>query len=247
MTAISYSDSKYPIRPDFAEAHNRFWESLARPGAWWTGAERIAIAREARAAPGCGLCRAAKAALSPTGVTGEHDRVSELPEPAVEAVHRIVTDAARLTRTWYRKRLESGLTDGQYVELVGIVVALASVDSFCRAMGLPLRSLPESVAGEPSGYRPARLATDEGWVPMVPPENAGTPEEDLWPSGGGGNVIRAMSLVPDAVRTLNHLSSAHYLPNRNVRRAGVDRGGALSRSQMELIAGRVSALNQCYY
>ena len=181
------------------------------------------------------------------GLTGEHARVSDLPEPALEAVHRIVTDAARLTRTWYRKRLESGLTDGQYVELVGIVVALASVDAFCRAMGFPLRPLPEPVAGEPSGYRPARLAADEGWVPMVPSENAGTPEEDLWPSGGGGNVIRAMSLVPDAVRTLNDLSSAHYLPNRNVRRAGVDRGGALSRSQMELLAGRVSALNRCYY
>ena len=247
MTAITYTDSDYPIRPDFAEAHSRFWNRLARPGAWWTGAERVAIARETRAAPGCGLCRAAKAALSPAGVAGEHDRVSGLPEPAVEAVHCIVTDAARLTRTWYRQRLESGLTDGRYVELVGIVVALASVDSFCRAMGLPLRPLPEPAAGEPSRYRPARLADDEGWVPMVPPENKGTPEEDLWPSGRTGNVIRAMSLVPDAVRTLNDLSSAHYLPNFDVRRAGVDRGGALSRSQMELIAGRVSALNQCYY
>ena len=247
MTTISYSDSEYPIRPDFEEAHNRFWKSLARPGAWWTGAERTAIAREARAAPGCGRCRAAKAALSPAGITGNHDRVSDLTEPAVEAVHRIVTDAARLTRSWYRRRLDSGLTDGHYVELVGIVVALASVDAFCRAMGLPPRPLPEPVAGEPSRYRPVRLATDEGWVPMVPSKNAGTPEEDLWPSGGGGNVIRAMSLVPDAVRTLNDLSSAHYLPNRNVRRSGVDRGGALTRSQMELIAGRVSALNQCYY
>ena len=38
MTTISYSDSTYPIRPDFAEVHNRFRESLARPGAWWTGA-----------------------------------------------------------------------------------------------------------------------------------------------------------------------------------------------------------------
>ena len=49
VTMISYSDSEYPIRPDFAESHNRFRESLAQPGAWWTGAERIAIAREALA------------------------------------------------------------------------------------------------------------------------------------------------------------------------------------------------------
>ena len=233
--------------PTSRQAHNRFWESLARPGAWWTGAERVAIAREARAAPQCSLCRAAKAALSPAAVTGEHDRVSDLPETAVDAVHRIVTDAARLTRSWYRRRLDSGLTDGHYVEIVGIVVALASVDAFCRAMGLPPPPLPEPVAGEPSGYRPERLASDEGWVPMVPPENAGTPEADLWPSGRTGNVIRAMSLVPDVVRTLKDLSAVHYLANENVRRAGVDRGGALTRSQMELLAGRVSALNQCYY
>lgn len=151
MSTLSYSDSKYPIRPDFAEAHNRFWEGLARPGAWWTGVERIATAREARVAPGCGLCRAAKAALSPAAVTGEHDRVSDLPEEAVDAVHRIVTDAARLTRSWYRRRLDAGLSDAHYVELVGVVVALASVDAFCRAMGLPLPPLPEPAAGESSG------------------------------------------------------------------------------------------------
>ena len=247
MTTICYSDSRYPIRPDFAQAHNRFWKSLAGPGAWWTGAERVAIAREARAASQCSLCRAAKAALSPAAVTGEHERVSELPETAVDAVHRIVTDAARLSPSWYRNHVEPGSSDGHYVEIVGIVVALASVDAFCRAMGLPLPRLPEPVAGEPSGYRPERLATDEGWVPMVPPENAGTPEADLWPSGRTGNVIRAMSLVPDAVRTLKDLSAVHYLANENVRKAGVDRGGALTRSQMELLAGRVSALHQCYY
>ena len=247
MTAISYSDARYPIRPDFAQAHSRFWESLARPGAWWTGAERVAIAREARAAPQCRLCLAARAALSPAAVTGKHDRVSDLPETAVDAVHRIVTDAARLSPSWYRKRIESGLSDAHYVEIVGIVVALSSVDAFCRAMGVPLPPLPEPVAGEPSGYRPARLVSDEGWVPMVPPDNAGTVEADLWPSGRTGNVIRAMSLVPDAVRTLKDLSAVHYLANENVRKAGVDRGGALTRSQMELLAGRVSALNRCYY
>ena len=247
VTTISYSDSEYPIRPDFARAHTRFWERLARPGAWWTGAERIAIAREARAAPQCSLCRTAKAALSPAAAGGVHDRVSDLPETAVDAAHRIVTDASRLTPSWYRRRLDTGLSEGHYVELVGIVVALVSVDAFCRAMGVALRPLPEPVPGEPSGYRPARLSQDEGWVPMVPSENAGTPEADLWPSGQGGNVIRAMSLVPDAVRTLADLSAVHYLANENVRKAGVDRGGALTRSQMELLAGRVSALNRCYY
>ena len=56
-----------------------------------------------------------------------------------------------------------------------------------------------------------------------------------------------MSLVPDAVRTLKDLSAVHNTANENARKAGVNCGGALTRSQKELLAGRVSALNQCYY
>jgi hypothetical protein len=59
-------------------------------------------------------------------------------------------------------------------------------------------------------------------------------------------VIRAMSLVPDEVRTLADLSAAHYLPNHRVRDPAAQQG-SLSRPQIELIAGRVSALNQCFY
>ena len=78
---------------------------------------------------------------------------------------------------------------------------------------------------------------------MVHVDNAGTPEADLWPSGKTGNVIRALSLVPDEVRTLKDLSAAHYLDNADVRRAGVDRGDALDRTQIELVAARTSSLN----
>jgi hypothetical protein len=55
-----------------------------------------------------------------------------------------------------------------------------------------------------------------------------------------------MSLVPQAVVQMKELSEAHYLPMDDV----IDprkRGRTLTRAQMELIAGRVSALNQCFY
>ena len=44
MPDISYSAALVPVRDDFAAAHTRFWKRLASPGAWWTGAERVAIA-----------------------------------------------------------------------------------------------------------------------------------------------------------------------------------------------------------
>jgi len=59
-------------------------------------------------------------------------------------------------------------------------------------------------------------------------------------------VIRAMSLVPDEVRTLHDVSAAHYLPMGQVRDPSAATG-ALNRMQMELIAGRVSALRRCFY
>lgn len=244
---IDWGDAGFPVRPDFGAAHARYWGRLRRPGAFWTGPERVAIANEARAAHDCPLCQARRAALSPNSVDGEHHAVSTLPAAAVEAVHRIVTDASRLTRRWYGSLLEAGLTEGHYVELVGTVVAVVSIDAFALALGVANRPLPAPLAGDPSGYRPATAGADDAWVPMVAVDNAGTPEADLWPSGSTGNVVRAMSLVPDEVRTLKDLSAAHYLPMARVRVAGDNDGRVLTRSQMELVAGRTSALNACYY
>ena len=245
---VSYQDAPYSVRPEFADSHSRYWARLASPGAWFSSADRIAIANEVRAAQTCPYCKERKAALSPRTVKGEHKSVSALPPQVIEAVHSITTDPARLTRGWYEQLLSDGLTEGEYIEIVGTVVAMVSIDSFANAIGVSLRELPEAGPGEPTRYRPATASvSDSAWVPMVDIENAGTPEEDLWVSGKTGNVVRAMSLVPDEVRTLCELSDAHYLAMPLVRKPGVDAGRSLNRSQMELVAGRVSALNECFY
>jgi len=245
---VSYQDASYSVRPEFADAHSRYWARLASPGAWFSSAERIAIAREVRAAQTCEYCKLRKAALSPRTVKGSHTHTTALPDQVIEAVHSITTDASRLTRDWYEQLLSNGLSDGEYIEIVGTVVAMVSIDSFAHALGISLRELPEPGPGEPTHYRPASASvSDSAWVPMVDINNAGTPEQDLWVSGKTGNVVRAMSLVPDEVRTLCELSDAHYLAMGLVRKPGVDAGRALNRSQMELVAGRVSALNQCFY
>ena len=243
---ITYEHAPAPVRAAFAMSHQRYWDRLAAAGTWWTGAERVAIAHEARAARDCPNCRARKAALSPHTVGGSHTSATDLAPGAVEVIHAVMNDAGRLTRTWYAARLADGLIDGQYVEIIGTVVALVSIDQFCRGIGVPEHPLPAPRPGEPSRYRPASAGPDEAWVPMVPTDNAGTPEADLWPAGRTGNVIRAMSLVPDEVRTLSDLSTVHYLPNAHVRDPSASQG-CLSRPQMELIAGKVSILNDCFY
>ena len=83
---------------------------------------------------------------------------------------------------------------------------------------------------------------------MVPSDNADGPEADLWPANRTANVIRALSLAPDEVRTLNDLGGAHYITHGHVRDPSATKDGSvLSRAQIELVAGRVSILNDCFY
>ena len=243
---LSYQHAEILVREDFAAAHARFWQRLAAPGAWWSGAERVAIAAEARHAWQCALCRARLDALTPSAVEGEHDHLLALPEAAVDVIHRVMTDPGRLSRKWFDSIMETGLTAEQYVEIIGALVALISIDRFCLGIGVPLHDLPQPLAGEPSRYRPQGLTEGDAWVPMLAPDHDTGPEHDLFERRPTGNVIRAMSLVPDEVRTLNDLGAVHYLRNSQVRDPSAT-AGSLSRMQIELIAGRVSASRRCFY
>lgn len=120
------------------------------------------------------------------------------------------------------------------------------IDAFCRALGVPLHDLPEPISGGPTRYRPPQARREDAWVPMIPASDVDGAEADLWRPGATGNVVRALSLVPDEVRTLNDLSAAHYLPHDRAADPRARRDG-LTRAQMELLAARVSALRECFY
>ena len=245
MSDISYEASPAPVRDDLTASQQRAWKSLAEPGAWWTGAERVAIAAETRNARSCRLCNERRAALSAGAVSGEHDEIGGLPKAAVEAIHRITTDHGRLSKAWFEQTLAAGLEDGQYVEIVGVVVTIVSIDSFCRGMGLPPHPLPEAVPGEASRYRPSGATPGDAWVPTIGFLRARGPEADLYDGKPTGNVIAALSLVPDEVRTLKDLSATHYLsPDKML---DLTAARSLDRAQIELVAARVSVLNECFY
>jgi hypothetical protein len=75
----------------------------------------------------------------------------------VDEIHRVTTDAARLTESWYRALLDQGLSPEAYVEALGVAVLVISIDRFHHAMGLPPEPLPTPLPGEPTrGCRAGR-------------------------------------------------------------------------------------------
>ena len=248
MPAFDYKASPDPIRDDLAEAHRAAWAHIAKPGAWLTGEERVAVASETRRARDCALCAKRKSALSPYADPEPHAASPALAAPLVDAIHRATTDASRLTRKWYAGLASQGITDERYVEALGVAVIAISVDGFHRAMGLPLEPLPQPERGDPTRVRPAGLTAGEAWVPMIDAARAGPAESDLFFKRGplrAAYVMRALTLVPSEVRAWMELSGAQYLTPARMTR--LDTGKTLDRAQMELVAGRVSALNACFY
>jgi len=238
--------STLPIREGLARELKRAWARLAAPGTWWDGRDRLAIAAETRRAQTCALCRRRKQALSPYTVGGAHDSVGVLPEAVVEVVHRLATDAGRLKRSWVEAMCTEGITEAQYVEIVGVVALATALDSFERALGLQPRPMPAAQPGAPSRQRPAGAARDLAWVATVAPQALTPDDPNPYVVHGEKNIHRALSLVPQEVFNFFDLDVELYLKDSEIRDFDTEYR-ALSHAQIELLAGRVSALNGCYY
>ncbi len=255
MAEIEVAGERLPLRDSLAAQIDVAWERLAGPGTWWSGAERLALAAEARAAKDCTLCRRRKAALSPYGDNGVHERPGDsrelLPPAAVEAVHRLGSDAGRITEKWIAAlgRGDYGtaaLEETGYVEIVSVVAILTGLDSFDLALGRPPRPLPAPTPGAPSRQRPAGARRDLAWVSTLAPEAVTLADPNPYPVHGDKNIHRGLSLVPQEVFNFFDLDVELYLKDHEIRDFETDYR-AISHAQIELIAGRASALNGCYY
>jgi hypothetical protein len=240
------------IRADLLTAQEHAWERIGRPGSWWTGAERVAIAAETRHAVRCQLCIARRAALSPAMVAGDHSSLCTLPAAAVEAIHRIRTDSGRLSEVWYRQVLDGGLSEERYVELVAIAAIVVAVDTFRTALGVPSLELPQPCDGAPLRLRPRGARRDVAWMATLAPEDRAAADPDLYREHPGprerygANIHRALSLVPHAMMQWWDMFECMYLTSPSMRDFGREYR-AVTHAQIELLAARVAALNRCHY
>ena len=231
-----YEDTHYPVSPEVVERHDQAWRLIASPGAFWTGAERVQMVAEARAAAVCDLCIRRQAALSPFAVDGEHDAVSDLPPALIDMVHRLRTDPGRYTRTVFDGVLAADISRERYVEAVGVVNAAVIVDTMHASLGLPLPDLPTPEPGEPTGQPRADVVDEGAWVPLTRVDDRTATVTGL---PGAPNIARSMGCVPSAVALFFTAFRGHY--------ALRDIPLSVSQAQAEFVASRVSAINQCFY
>lgn len=220
------------IRDDLAEAHRLTWEHLGRPGHWWTGAERIELARTVLTAiadddplpPWVGPSAAGRL---------PDDRVA--PDLAHDIAYRIARHAGTVTSDVARRAMDE-LGELPYVELCAIVSSVAAVAHFCRNVGIEVPRLPEPVDGDPTRDHPPLAVPELNWAPVAAPA-------DRLPA-----VVQAYTAVPGEMENTWRLADAQYMPAAEmVHPDWSRRAGGMTRAQMELVAARVAQLRECFY
>ena len=159
---------------------------------------------------------------------GSSEADSSLPPAAAEAASLLGATPARASRSWVESTVVD-LGSGPYIEIVGVVSRAVAVDTFHRAIGSPLPQLPEPVAGDPTGIDDPAARSGPAWVPMV----------------GGASIVGALSAVPSEAEAQEDMHGPLYLTYEQMQDLEFVRG--LSRAQMELVAARTSAVNECFY
>jgi len=160
--------------------------------------------------------------------TGEA-ATSPLPAVVVETARTTATAPAGIRRTWVERLVADGLSESAYVETVGVAARIVAVDTFHRGLGAALEPLPAPRPGKPTGAVDPNARPSKGFVAMA----------------HGTGSWWAVSLVPEAFAGMEDFHNTLYLSPEEMMAAAPPR--RLSRPQIELVAARTSAVNECFY
>ena len=241
---IEASHAGLAIRDDLTSAMGAAWDALGRPGAGFSGAQRLALARVARAAMDDD--EPLPPWVKPSTID-ERASDADLAPHLGDAIYRLTLHAKTLTEEWYQDVLSMAeLSPQQWVEAIEVVVVVVSIDGFAAAAGLPRPAFPPAEQGQPTGAAadvPAKPARHH-WVPVVHVED----DADGYYGGVARvpPVVRALSSVPSSRAVQRRLISAMYMDGPAMADLDWTRG-TLDRRQIELVASRLSSLRECFY
>ena len=236
-----YDESRYEISENLEEVHDQHLHELGNPGTWGTGDQRLAIA-------GCARQAGIAAGLLEETESGSQSSSGGLSGVAKKVVNELAVLPKDFNESSYQRAIKGGFTEEEFVEIVGIVARIVDLDVFARGIGVPLKPFPEAQSGEPSRKRPETATQEQAWVPTVPnlPEG-GDIAKALYGEMPKPYIVRGLSLVPDEMKKHLELEQVQYMPLKHVRDFDHQHHAGLTRVQVEIVAGRVSAINQCFY
>lgn len=116
------------------------------------------------------------------------------------------------------------------VETIGVISRLAAIDRFHIVIGIQPPELPQPVEGDPTGEIIPDLQKRRGHVPMPP-----------------GPIPVSLDLVPAEGRAMMDLHGSLYMSEEQMEDAAFARVPGLNTPQLEVVATRVSLLNECFY
>lgn len=236
-----YTDCDYPVADFISDVHERQLENLEQPGTWGTSAQRIAVVAKAR-----------QSGIDAGVLEGADDNLPgtefELSKNVQRMIELLAVSPKDFTETDFEEAKSEGLSDEEYTEIVGLVSRLVSIDVFARALGVKLRPLPEPGSGSPTRQRPETAVQELAFVPTIPNGAAGGElGRELYGGVPKPYIIRSLSLVPDEMRRHLEMEQVYYLPLKRIIDYDYQHHEGLNRVQVEVVAGRISAINECFY
>ena len=219
-----------PLRPvlsnDIIESFQIVWDNLGKPGNWWSGRERIEIAEEIRDSSPPSLSER---------IVDFSDYSNEAASgitPFVKAVARKVAYESSSIDKDIFDQIVAVIGEDQYAEIAAIASQLIPIYHLADTLGYDREQLPDAEPGPPSGERPDGLIGGVGLLPTLPTN--GIPHVAVSLSLAEADNARRMLLVRAMYsgKDFGEMIWTH----RN-----------LSRPQIELVAARTSAINECFY
>jgi len=223
---VAFEQISRSVSEEIIDSFQIVWEYLGQPGDWWTGSQRIEIAEEVRrSAPRPMWDRPPSLADLPDTLNGE---LSLFEQGVVE---RVTVDPSSIDQATYDQIVER-IGENKYAELASIVTQIVPIDHLHDALGIEREKLPLATEGNIGMQRPIGLVNGIGFLPTLPAD--GLPHVA---------VSLSLALADNARRML--LVRAMYSGKSFGDMIWTHR--TLSRPQVELVAARTSALNECFY
>lgn len=211
-----------------SDACTAVFDGLTTPGQTLTSEQRVAVAEIARTSAPRPLWE-----QTPDLFGFDHAGDTDAPLTAFVAalVERVTVESRSLDRDMVAAIVER-IGDAMYAEIVAVIAQVVPIDHLHRALDLPLEPLPAPGPGQPSNSRPDGLGDIGAFIDMTDPFE-------------GPNVARSLSLAGSDNSLRLKVVRSMYSGTNFGEMVWNDR--PLSRPQIELVAARTSALNECFY